>query len=102
MKRKSKNILGCACMMIAVVCASQGVYANYSSTVEVKNHIETGDVNIDLAEYQMADGNEVPYINDQKGILPGDTISKIPRITNLAEDCYIRCQITYVQPVRYF
>ena len=53
--------MGCSCMILAVVCASQGVYASYSSTVEVVNHVETGDVNIDLTEYEILNGAETTY-----------------------------------------
>ncbi len=96
--KKWKNIMGCSCMILAVVCASQGVYASYSSTVEVVNHVETGDVNIDLTEYEILNGAETTYDPEKTGIIPGDTISKIPRISNLAEDCYVRCKIDYVNP----
>ena len=37
---------------------------------------------------------EILYQN-QKMVLPGDRISKIPRITNRSEPCWVRVKITY-------
>lgn len=74
------------------------VSASYSDSLTVENHIQTGDINIQLEEYQVdSEGNESIY--DFNGsVLPGDIISKIPRITNLAEPCYIRVHLTFPKP----
>lgn len=71
------------------------VPAARSDSLTVENHIQTGDINIQLKEYQVnSEGKESIY--DYSGyVLPGDTISKIPRITNLAEPCYIRVLLTF-------
>ena len=71
------------------------VSASYSDSLSVENHIQTGDIHIQLEEYQTdASGRESRYDFDGL-VLPGDTISKIPRITNLAEPCYIRIYMTF-------
>lgn len=74
------------------ICAA--AYGKFSDSVTVTNHISTGDINIDLKELEKKGNREVPY-HDQKMILPGDHISKIPRIINRSEPCWIRVKITY-------
>ena len=39
-------------------------------------------------------GIEIPYQNS-KMVLPGQEISKIPRITNCAQPCWIRVRLVY-------
>lgn len=71
------------------------ILASYSDSITRENHIQTGDIHIDLKEYQIdSTGKESKYQFDNP-VLPGDTISKIPRITNLAEPCYIRVHLTF-------
>ena len=74
------------------VCAA--AYGRFSDSVTVTNHISTGDINIALKELEKKDGREMAY-QDRKIILPGDEISKIPRITNKSEPCWVRVKITY-------
>lgn len=62
------------------------------SSLSVTSRITTGVVDIQLTEYQMTDGKEVEY-EDNQIILPGKKISKIPRISNIGNDCYVRAKI---------
>lgn len=71
------------------------VYAYYEDSVSVTNHIAIGDVNIGITEYEIKNGREVLYEN-HKTVFPGDEISKIPRIKNYANDCWVRVKMTYV------
>ena len=71
-----------------------GAYGYFSDSLTVTNHIALGDVNIGLKEYQKKGSTEVLYTNP-KTVIPGETISKIPRITNLAKPCWVRARITY-------
>lgn len=71
-----------------------GVYAYYQDSVQVTNRLALGDVNIALAEYEIEKGIEIPYQNS-KMVLPGQEISKIPRITNCAQPCWIRVRLVY-------
>ncbi len=66
-----------------------------ASSVSVENHLKTGDINIQLDEFQLGkDLKEEPY-DPPEILMPGDIISKIPRVTNLAEPCYIRAKISF-------
>lgn len=77
-----------------VFCIPLQVHAAFSDTVSVENHISTGDVRIELKEYAVKNGKEVAY-SDPKTVLPGDVISKIPRITNYAQPCWVRAKISF-------
>ena len=93
MKRVLKVLLaGMFAAGSIAVCAV--AYGKFSNSVTVTNHISTGDINISLKELEKKNGREIVY-QDNKTILPGDKISKIPRITNQSEPCWIRVKITY-------
>lgn len=77
--------------MLATVSCCGLIYGRTSASVT--NHFETGIVDIRLAEYQIKDGKEEAW-EDNRLILPGDEISKIPRIYNDGADCYVRAKIT--------
>lgn len=87
---KATGILG----LLLIFLGISGAYATFSDSVTVKNHIATGDINISLKEYQKKNGKETSYKNPVE-ILPGDFISKIPRITNLGMPCWIRAKISF-------
>lgn len=93
MKRKKwKNVFFFCC---AAMCLCTGVTkAYYSDQVSVVNEISMGDIDIALREFSVQDGREKPYV-DPAEVQPGDKISKIPRITNLAAPCWIRARIQY-------
>lgn len=63
-------------------------------SVEVTNHFETGIVDISLTEYQKNGNIETLWV-DNPVILPGSVISKIPRIHNDGNACYVRAKITF-------
>ena len=74
--------------------SAESVRAQTDLRTFVTNHLKTGDVNIRIREFAMVDGKEVPYETHQM-VMPGDVISKIPRIENLAASCWIRVKITF-------
>lgn len=103
MNKKQKIMRTCGCLMMAgaIACYSLGgAYAYQSNELRVTNTIETGDVDIAISETQLADDGVTiePFVNDQV-VVPGDTISKIVSVKNLAADCYIRIKVQYNQPM---
>ncbi|MDO4305694.1 MAG: TasA family protein [Eubacteriales bacterium] len=92
MKIRKKMMV--AVLSAAIIAGISGTYGYFSDIVTVTNHIATGDVNISLKEYETKQGKETSYSNP-KVVLPGDVISKIPRITNYAEPCWVRARISY-------
>ncbi len=100
MKRKKKHFLRrSALIALLLSCALSGGTA-LAATVSVTsnvvtNNMQIGTVNIALTEYQKnADGKESTYV-DNKSVVPGEQISKIPRIKNNGIPCYIRVKVTY-------
>lgn len=63
-------------------------------SVEITNEFETGIVDIRIEEYQKINNQEILW-EDNPVVLPGNTISKIPRIYNDGNDCYVRTKITF-------
>ena len=92
---KRKNVAALLLTGTLLLGCGAGAYASFVDSVAVDSHISMGLVDIDLSEYEKdANGNTVIYTND-KTVVPGENISKIPRITNKGENCYIRAKITY-------
>lgn len=93
MKKKRMIIAG---MLMTACLGISGTYAYYQDSVSVQNHINTGDVNIGIQEYQEIDGKETEYdLAENRIVLPSEVVSKIPRITNYAETCYLRAKVTH-------
>ena len=91
MKRKRWIAAG---IISTCLFGASGTYAYYQDTISVRNHISTGDINIGIQEYEVKDGKESLYADpDGRLVLPSQKISKIPRITNYAQPCYVRVKI---------
>ena len=89
-RKKWRWTAGCGLGVVAGLIG--GLYAK--SQTSVTNYIETGIVDIQLQEYQLQEGKEVLW-QGTPIVLPGMEISKIPRITNHGNDCYIRAKLTF-------
>ncbi len=85
-------ILSLCVLMPCTISAHAGTSGEEVST---SNRITTGDVHIDLQEYAIENGHEQLFQNHQI-VLPGDVISKIPRVQNLGEDCYVRMSVNFL------
>ena len=88
----SKKLYYFALGIFAILLLTGAIYG--LTSVDVTNHFETGIVDIDLEEFQIIDGREMAW-EDNPTIWPGDVISKIPRVFNSGNDCYIRAKITF-------
>ena len=89
-----KKLRYCPAAAAVVLFLAGAIYAAYTSTVSVVNHVSTGDVNIGIHEYMVRAGKEITY-SEPASVMPGDVISKIPRITNYADPCWVRAKITF-------
>lgn len=90
-KRTRKIVTG---FLLAGMISTFAVSASFTDEIGVTNHISMGDVNISIAEYARKGTGEVKY-KEPAEVMPGQTISKIPRIKNVALPCWIRARITY-------
>lgn len=71
-----------------------GIYAlNTSSSSDA---FESGGVDIELKEFELSSDNLIEKQEQNKLIMPGSEISLIPRIYNLAQDCYVRAKLEIV------
>jgi len=89
-----RKIRYCLIATASVLFLAGAIYAAYTSTVSVVNHVETGDVNIGISEYMVRGGKETAY-TEPASVMPGDVISKIPRIICFADPCWVRARITF-------
>lgn len=95
MAHKIKRLI-LALLCICMCLPSTAVYAKTYYKTEVINHVSIGDINISLKEYELNKrGQLVPYQNDKKGITPGQLISKIAIVKNLANDCWVRIKVDF-------
>lgn len=74
------------------MCVS-GIYSLSNEVINsTESTISTGAVDIELKEYN---GNNEPFSDDGKIVMPGEEISLVPRVNNLGIECYLRMSITY-------
>lgn len=86
-----KQIVRLICCWIMFVCSA---FAAAQSTVtSVVNELQTGIIDISLEEYMLDENGKEVVWEDQRDIMPGDSISKIPKITNKAMDCWVRAKV---------
>jgi hypothetical protein len=97
--KKSIFVLAIAASLLA----ANPVYAaaqTHQYSEKVDNNISTGDIDITLEELELdANNNMVAYnggdLTSPKTVFPGQTVSKIIRITNNAETAWIRTQAEF-------
>lgn len=90
MKNKKLIIALLGLLLLLSVCGL--IFA--LTSVAVTNHFETGIVDISLTEYQKVGNNEIPW-QDNPTVMPGEIVSKIPRVHNDGNDCYVRARIMF-------
>lgn len=92
MLKRNRFIIVLAFSVMMLVSPTGQAYAKTS--VDVTNNFETGIVDIGIKEYQITDGKEELW-KDNPIVLPGDKVSKIPRVYNYGADCYVRVKIAF-------
>lgn len=103
---KIKRMISAMLCAVLVGLLAVPAYADVGTT----NHFSTGVVDIELQEFELLNGREVAYgmgrarsKTDAEGwqvtdsgtriVTPGETVSLIPKITNLGVECYIRVKV---------
>ena len=72
-----------------------GIYALKTETTN--GVFNTSVVDIEIETYKLdANNQESIYDEDNKKVMPGEVISLIPKVENLAEDCYVRIKVNYI------
>lgn len=90
-----KNLFLNLALLFLAIAGLGGTYAYYSDSITVENHIQLGDIDVSLAEYRIDTKGKEHLYEDNLLVMPGDIVSKIPRITCQAQPCYIRALITH-------
>lgn len=75
-----------------VMMSISGIYSLTTELKDVETSISTSAVEIDLKEY---DNSNNEFNQNGKVVMPGETISLVPRVHNLGMECYLRTKITY-------
>ena len=75
-----------------ILLSAVGVFA--FQEVSVIYRAVSGKVAVHMEEYMMKDGEEMEWMDGQ-AVMPGGSISKIPRIYNDGEPCYVRAQVEF-------
>ncbi len=89
-KNKRRSLIAGTVFLLLI--SASAAFAAFSDTVSVTNHVFTGDVNIGIVEKELREDTLIDYENP-KTVFPGDLISKIPNIVNLASPCWVRARI---------
>ncbi len=89
-----KKILTVAAIVICLAILGTGTLAYFSDKEIAHNVITSGGVKIDLVEKMLDEsGNRVDFRNNQSGLMPGATASKIVFVRNLDEPAWIRVKV---------
>ena len=92
MKRKRYHPLLCICLLFVGLSLPVPVLAEKAEGLEKAR----GKVDIWLEEFTLdRNGREVPW-KDLEAVMPGQEIIKIPRVTNLQNECEIRAKIEVI------
>lgn len=92
-----KKILLLAALVICVAVAASGTLAYFTAEDQAHNVITSGDVDIEIEEWQRTDEGLVPYPKDKPIVaMPGITVSKIATIKNNEAEAYIRAKFEVV------
>lgn len=97
MRKRTVRYLACFAAVLMFLSsfsfAALAITTQYKT--EVTNVIESGDINIEIHEYELDEnGEEIEYINN-KTVMPGQIVSKIVRVENIAESAWIRMKAEY-------
>ncbi|MDO4267021.1 MAG: hypothetical protein Q4C73_01015 [Eubacteriales bacterium] len=92
---KKRKVFACAVLAAGVSVGAYGTYALYEARIPVTNVITSGNVKIAVRETMKLPGRdtELPF-KDQKGVVPGQRLSKIVRIKNTGrQPAYVRVKV---------
>ena len=88
--------MGLALLSLGLMLSVVGTSIYAYTEVSVENSFTTGIVDVELDEYTIENGKEVKWENPKWYLLPGEDVSKIPRIENHGNDCYVRADIRFL------
>lgn len=81
-------------MFFLVVMSISGIYALANQSTN--GALVTGIVDIEIQTFKLDNGQETKYNDTNKTVIPGETVSIRPKVCNLAENCYVRVKVDYI------
>lgn len=78
-----------AVLLLAAAAAFAVTAAALAKEQVFKNEFETSGIDVRIEQFMETKGGIV-RLEDDKPVLPGETISYMPRVSNLREDSYVR------------
>ncbi len=93
-----KKIAALVVFIAIAVMSISGTMAYFTADSVATNVITAGNIDIDLLEMQEGDdGLLEEFENDQTGIMPGQTVSKIVTVANTGDyDAYVRVSVNQI------
>jgi len=89
-----KKMIAMTALVIVIAILGTGTLAYFTTRTVVHNVITSGGVKIELVETMLNDKKEeVPFVN-QEGVMPGQEVSKIVRVTNKDAKAWVRIHVT--------
>lgn len=88
MKSKKYFIAASAALMLGFVMPVPTMAAEYQT--DVVSSVKTGDISVHIRDYEVGENGKEKVYQDNKQILPGQTISKITRIVNEGNSAWVR------------
>lgn len=93
-KKRKTDVMICLSLLATVLIIGGLIIFALPENV-VTNRAGTGAVDIELTQYIMVDGEEQKDNLGQLIVMPGTDISKISRISNNGNSCYVRAKVTF-------
>ena len=90
-----KKLFAMAALVLLLTGVVAGTVAYFTRSMQTHNVITTGNIEIDLVETMLENGEEVPYPEDRvPGLMPGTTTSKIVRVHNIGPNpAWVRVKV---------
>ncbi len=89
-----KKIIYVAAILVCLLSAVAGTYANYTTSDVAQNVISSGGIDISIVEHQMVDGQLRPYPDKPIPVMPAVSVSKITAVCNHDQEAWIRAKLT--------
>ena len=91
MKKKMYVI---AAILVVLAILGTGTLAYFTTRVVTHNVITSGDIDIQLVETAIKNGQEVDYVNNSTGLMPGQDHSKIVKVRNTGSNpAWVRLKV---------
>ena len=90
-----KKIYAMMALVIVISILGTGTLAYFTTKALVHNVITSGGVKIELVETMLENGEEKPFPEETvSGVMPGQEVSKIVRVTNKDAKAWVRIRVT--------